>query len=135
MANTLVMRVARPTDNLAAIKDMYMAGLAMPLLREFTDHDGFSGVMIGYPGGAYHLEFTAKTGHTVGQAPTEDNLLVFYHPEHGDWQECCARMLAAGFAEVKSFNPYWDVSGRTFADVDEYRVVLQHGSYAPVAGP
>lgn len=131
MPNKPMMRVARPTDNLAAIKAMYMAGLGMPLLGEFADHDGFSGVMIGHPGGLYHLEFTTKAGHMVGRAPTEDNLLVFYHAGEADWQECCARMLAAGFAEVKSFNPYWDVSGRTFADVDGYRVVLQFGSYAP----
>jgi hypothetical protein len=34
-------------------------------------------------------------------------------------------MLAAGFTAVASLNPYWDVSGRTFADADGYRIVLQ----------
>jgi hypothetical protein len=35
-------------------------------------------------------------------------------------------MVAAGFREVPSFNPYWDTQGRTFEDHDGYRVVLQH---------
>ena len=34
-------------------------------------------------------------------------------------------MSAAGFAAVSSFNPYWDVRGRTYQDPDGYRVVLQ----------
>ena len=33
-------------------------------------------------------------------------------------------MAAAGFAPVKSYNPYWDEGGATFEDSDGYRVVL-----------
>lgn len=76
---SLTMRVARPADNLAAIRDMYMRGLGLEVLGNFTDHDGFDGVMLGLPGEPYHLEFTAHRGHPVGRAPTQDNLLVFYY--------------------------------------------------------
>ena len=124
-----ILRVARPTDNLAAIKQMYMAGLDLPLLGEFAGHDGFDGVMLGEPGGPYHLEFTARAGHQVGRAPTEDNLLIHYLPDVAQWQDRCGRMLSAGFMEVPSFNPYWDVHGRTFEDVDGYRVVLQNAEW------
>jgi hypothetical protein len=124
------LRIARPTDNLAAIKAMYMAGLDLPLLGEFKDHDGFDGVMLGQPGATYHLEFTARAGHQVGRAPTEDNLLVYYLPDAEQWRRGCDRMLAAGFVQVASFNPYWDVHGRTFEDVDGYRVVLQNAVWS-----
>ncbi|HCG8759905.1 TPA: prolyl endopeptidase [Vibrio parahaemolyticus] len=35
-------------------------------------------------------------------------------------------MLSAGFMLVLSYNAYWDVAGKTFEDVDGYRVVLQN---------
>ena len=38
-------------------------------------------------------------------------------------------MIAAGFTPVPSFNPYWDRLGRTFADRDGYRVVLQRAAW------
>lgn len=130
MSDLPVMRVARPTDNLTTIKNMYINGLGFALLGEFTDHDGFDGVMLGQPNAPYHLEFTAKVGHTVGTAPTQDNLLVFYIPEQDEWEERCQQMRLAGFIEVPSFNPYWDVQGTTFEDVDGYRVVLQNAVWS-----
>jgi hypothetical protein len=30
---------------------------------------------------------------------------------------------------VASFNPYWDRHGRTFADADGYRVVIQNQAW------
>jgi len=41
-------------------------------------------------------------------------------------------MLAAGFRQVASFNPYWDRCGRTFEDFDGYRVVLQNAEWISV---
>jgi hypothetical protein len=35
----------------------------------------------------------------------------------------------AGFVEVPSYNPYWDRQGRTFEDLDGYRVVLQRAAW------
>ncbi len=120
------LRIARPTDNLQALAAMYVEGLNMQVLGQFEDHDGFDGIMVGHPHAPHHLEFTAKSGHRAGRAPTEDNLLVFYIPQQTEWTQACARMEAAGFAPVASFNPYWDRSGRTFEDLDGYRVVLQN---------
>ena len=74
---TAHLRVARPTDNLTEVVQFYQDGLGFEVLYEFTDHDGFDGVMLGHQGAAYHLEFTHKRGHIVGRAPSEDNLLGF----------------------------------------------------------
>src|SRR5262245_60103169 len=57
------LRVARPTDDLAALVPFYRDGLGFEVLFSFTDHDGFDGVMLGRKGAAYHLEFTRKAGH------------------------------------------------------------------------
>jgi hypothetical protein len=105
---------------------MYATGLDFTVLAEFHDHDGFDGVILGHPQQPYHLEFTTQRGHQVGNAPTQDHLLVFYLPDQDEWEASCARMLAAGFRRVPSYNPYWDIHGRTFEDLDGYRVVLQH---------
>ena len=123
------LRIARPTDDLAAVVTFYRDGLGLDVLYEFRDHEGFDGVMLGRSGTAYHLEFTSRAGHRVGRAPTSDNLLVFYLPDQAEWEASCARMLAAGFQRVPSYNPYWDVHGRTFEDLDGYRVVLQNAAW------
>jgi catechol 2,3-dioxygenase-like lactoylglutathione lyase family enzyme len=100
--------------------------LGLHILYQFENHDGFDGVMVGMPGEAYHFEFTHHRGHSVGRAPTQDNLIVFYLPEQLEWQQTIERMNAAGYEPVKSYNPYWDNKGITFEDPDGYRVVLQN---------
>jgi prolyl oligopeptidase len=127
----LTLRVARPTDNLAAVAEMYAQGLGLRVLAEFVDHDGFDGVILGHAEDRFHLEFTTRDGHAAGNAPTEDHLLVFYVPDRAEWEASCARMMNAGFRDVASCNPYWDVHGRTFEDVDGYRVVLQNAAWVP----
>ena len=129
MVKMYTLRVARPTDHLQALVQMYTEGLQMPVLGHFEDHEGFDGVMLGHPGAPYHLEFTTKSGHEAGRAPTQDNLLVFYVPDRDEWLATCERMEAVGFISVPSFNPYWDKQGRSFEDLDGYRVVLQHGAW------
>jgi hypothetical protein len=123
------MRVARPTDNLAAIAAMYTKGLEFAVLAEFKDHSGFDGVILGHPRQPYHIEFTSQQGHKVGKAPTKDHLLVFYVPDKDEWESRCAQMISGGFQQVASYNPYWDLHGRTFEDIDGYRVVLQNAAW------
>ena len=127
--STAHLRIARPSDDLAAVIHFYREGLGFEILYEFKDHDGFDGIILGHPQQPYHLEFTTQRGHLVGTAPTQDHLLVFYLPNHDEWEASCARMLAAGFQRVPSYNPYWEVQGQTFEDLDGYRVVLQHAAW------
>lgn len=129
MSEAPIMRVARATDNLDAIRDMYRVGLELKVLGEFKDHQGFDGVILGRPGMQYHLEFTHTPGQRVAAAPSEDQLLVFYIPERGQWEQRCRQMAAAGFRTVAAFNPYWDVRGKTFVDIDGYRVVVQNADW------
>lgn len=123
------MRVARPTDNLEALTKMYMDGLGFHLLGRFANHDGFDGAIIGHEQHNYHLEYTHHKGTTVGKAPSQDNLLIFYVADPAIWKACCEQMIEAGFNEVPSYNKYWDIAGRSFEDIDGYRVVLQNKAW------
>lgn len=119
-----VLRVARPTDRLREISAMYQAGLGFEVLASFEDHEGFDGIIVGHPGQAYHLEFTLHRGHPAELHPEKEHLLVFYFAEASEWAASCQAMEAAGFVAIPSNNPYWDVHGSTFLDLDGYRVVL-----------
>ena len=123
------LRVARATDQLQRTVQMYVDGLALQVIGSFEDHDGFDGVMVGHPKSPYHLEFTRKAGHISTHTADPEALLVFYIPARGEWLTACSRMERAGFTVVSSFNPYWDRLGRTFEDLDGYRVVLQNESW------
>ncbi|WP_324673485.1 VOC family protein [Hymenobacter sp. GOD-10R] len=126
---TPVLRVARPTNSIEALLPFYRDGLGLEVLYQFEDHNGFDGIMLGRRGCPYHFEFTHHRGHTVAGAPSQDNLLVFYLPDSGEWQKAVSRMQQQGFAPVPSYNFYWDAHGITFEDVDGYRVVLQHAAW------
>jgi catechol 2,3-dioxygenase-like lactoylglutathione lyase family enzyme len=123
---TAHLRIARPTDDIAALIKFYREGLGFELLFEFKEHDGFDGVMLGHKSAPYHLEFTRKQGHPAGRAPTADNLLVFYLPDRAQWSRAVARLQDVGYPSVPAFNSYWDKNGKTFEDPDGYRVVLQN---------
>lgn len=126
---TAHLRIARPTDRLSEVVHFYRDILGFQEIAHFDDHEGFDGVMLGHRGTGYHLEFTHKHSHEVGEAPTEDNLLVFYIPETDEWQATIDYIESQGISPVKSFNPYWDRSGRTYADPDGYRVVIQNAEW------
>jgi len=61
------LRVARPTDKLVEVVKFYKDGLGFEVLYQFTDHDGFDGVMLGHKDAPYHLEFTHETNHFSGK--------------------------------------------------------------------
>lgn len=129
MNGTTIIRVARPTDRLDEVVRFYRDGVGLTVLGSFNGHEGFDGVMLGLTGAPYHLEFTHAHGHPAGKAPTRENLLVFYLPDESKWRAAVARMEAMGYEPVTSFNPYWEVRGRTFEDPDGYRVVFQQAAW------
>lgn len=124
-----ILRIARPSNDLDALLPFYVNGLGLSVLDRFFDHDGFDGIMVGWRGAPYHLEFTRKRGHLALRAPSEDNLLVMYYPHASEWSAGVQRMRDAGFTPVPAFNSYWDREGLTFEDPDGYRVVLQQAAW------
>jgi catechol 2,3-dioxygenase-like lactoylglutathione lyase family enzyme len=123
------LRIARLSPDLTRVLTFYRDGLGFEVLYSFKDHDGFDAVMLGHPRAAYHLAFVHKAGHPAGPGPADDNLLVFYLPDAGEWTRAVARLEALGHRAVKAFNPYWDKNGKTFEDPDGYRIVLEHGRW------
>jgi len=130
---TSQLRIARPTAHLPSkdLENFYIAGLGMSILATFNDHAGFDGLIIGFPGAAYHLEFTHAHDQMPGasKAPSDDNLLVLYLSDRKVWDAAVTRMRNAGCKQVTSANPYWSVHGTTFEDVDGWRVVLQGAAW------
>lgn len=123
------LRFARPVSDLERSVALYSDGLGLEEIGRFDDHDGFDGVMLGHPDLAFHFEFTHCHDRPIVPSPTPEDLLVIYLPSRDDWIEACRRMLAAGFEETVAFNPYWSQRGRTFKDLDGYRVVIEQGSF------
>jgi hypothetical protein len=117
-------RIARSTNNFHDILKFYRDGLALQVLGEFKNHQGFDGIMLGVKGAIYHFEFTKKGGHVSHHSPSEDQLIVFYFPVHDEYQLAICRMKDAGFNPVSAFNPYWDLHGTTFEDSEGYRIVF-----------
>ncbi|MDZ7320283.1 VOC family protein [Kosakonia sacchari] len=123
------MRISRPVTDLELTCRMYCDALELHKIADFTDHDGFSGVMVGHRSAPWHIEFTLCHHHPVKPAATAEDLLVLYYPDAAEWTVRCEAMRKAGFTEVVSFNPYWDISGKSWQDNDGYRVVLQNRAW------
>lgn len=126
------LRIARPVSDLQQTAAMYGTGLGLRVLGSFEDHQGFDGIMLGRAGISYHFEFTYCRTHAVAPTPTPEDLAVFYIPDEDEWKNSCANMIAAGFKQGTSFNPYWETHGQTFEDRDGYRIVLQNDAWENV---
>jgi catechol 2,3-dioxygenase-like lactoylglutathione lyase family enzyme len=124
------LRLARPSRDLGAAKRFYTQALDFQVLAEFADHDGFDGVMLGYPGWTWHLELTRRRSVPVDPRPTDEDLLVLYLPDRAAWHDAVRRCRAYGASPVASSNPWWDERGITFEDTDGYRIVLEQGEWA-----
>ena len=124
------LRVAKPVADILRTQRMYCSGLGLSVVGSFENHEGFDGVMLGSKHCDYHFEFTVCRHHPVVPVSTPEDVVVFYIPDLSEWESRCAAMVTAGFKEVKSFNPYWDMNGKTFQDLDGYRIVIQNDSWS-----
>jgi catechol 2,3-dioxygenase-like lactoylglutathione lyase family enzyme len=118
-------RIARQTGRLDQVVAFYRDGLGLSEVARFSDHAGYSGVMLDLPGTGAHLEFTA-TDHLAPPEPHVEDLLVLYL---GTRAEVDRLVASTGARPVPSQNPYWDSAGVTIEDPDGFRVVLVAGSW------
>ena len=111
---------------LAALRRFYGEGLGLVELEAFEGHAGYSGVLFGLPGAAYHLEFTQHEAGSPCPAPSRDNLLVLYFASAAAVERVAARLAGLGHHAVEPENPYWAtaVASVTVEDPDGWRVVL-----------
>lgn len=121
-------RIARPSRNLAAAEQFYVAGLGMQVLyraeRIAGDPDhAHDLLMVGWPAAGWHLELVRDPVNPVEPQPTVEDLLVVYLAGPVD-EVAVARLEEAGGRRVASHNPYWDRYGVTLEDGDGYRFVL-----------
>jgi catechol 2,3-dioxygenase-like lactoylglutathione lyase family enzyme len=113
-------RFARHTNRLDACVAFWRDRLGLPELFRFSEHAGYSGVILDLPGTGAHLELTAGGDHAP-PPPHPESLVVLYL---GDWEAVRARAAMLESEPVASANPYWDRYGLTFEDPDGFRVVL-----------
>lgn len=119
-------RIARPTHQLEAVVSFYCEAIGLPEVGRFGfEHPGAGGgVLIGLPDMTYHLEIITATEGMTPQAPTRDNLLVFYISDQPTIRRIVARMAAHGHQPVPPENPYWSKGGVAFEDPDGWGVVF-----------
>jgi catechol 2,3-dioxygenase-like lactoylglutathione lyase family enzyme len=116
-------RIARATHQLDAVVAFYRDGLGLPVIETFHNHAGYSGVILGMPGGA-HLEFTQHDTVRRTAASDADDLLVFYLPTRAKVERLRRRLEYRGHRSVQPVNPYWLDRSVSFEDPDHWRVVL-----------
>ena len=118
-----VLRIARHCRDPFALAARYVAALGFVELGRFNDHDGFDGIMVGWPRAGWHLEFVAAP-HPRANPPEREDALVLYFPDAGEWGAARAAALAAGFTAAAAGNPYWEENGASFDDAEGFRLIL-----------
>lgn len=120
-------RLARPSRSLAAAERFWVSGVGLDVLwrTESVDPGEHELLMVGAPGGAWHIELVADQAALAANPPGPEDLLVIYRGEPVA-EEDLRRLTAAGGRRVPSRNPYWDTHGVTIQDPDGHLVVLSH---------
>ncbi len=117
-------RSAHPTADLKRIRVFYGETLGLQEIGAFEGHEGYSGVIYGFPDARFHLEFTQEErGRPLPDSNTE-SLLVLYFQNQLHYDAMLKSLDSLDAQRVPSQNPYWDRNGVTFLDPDGRRVVI-----------
>jgi catechol 2,3-dioxygenase-like lactoylglutathione lyase family enzyme len=123
------LRIARPSHDPRASERFWVDGLGLDVLFRADPADGgYALLMVGWPGGVWHLELVGDPDGATPAAPTEEDLLVLYLDGVID-DDVVSRLIDAGGTRVAARNPYWERWGVTIADPDGYRLVLSSRSW------
>ena len=121
-------RVVRPTRDLDRACAFYRDAVALPVLSSFSDHERFSGVILGVPDAAHQLELVHHAD--VDPSPTTEDQLVLYLGSPAAVADRAASIRAAGYEPQPPSNPYWTREGAiAFVDPDGYWLILSPDSW------
>lgn len=122
-------RVARAVRDLSQTRQFYGAGLGLQELASFQRPQGYSGVLYGLPGKAYHLEFTQHAAPAIPVLPPHpDNLLVLYIPNKSAIGRMVVHLGILGYHPIAPANPHWEGRSVTIPDPDGWRIVLMESA-------
>lgn len=114
------LRIARHTDQLAAVTSFYRDRVGFPELGGFHDHDGYDGVFLAVPGTCAHLELTSGGSHGAPE-PHPESLLVVYLETQAQIDVIATRIAQRPIVPA---NPYWRDQAVAFADPDGFQLLL-----------
>ena len=112
------LRIAKPVSNLARTQAIYCKGLGLHVVGNFQDHEGFDGVMLGFPDAGYHFENIRRPAMTIHL----DHTIVPARNKVAS-AKLLADLLGVPWAEsgIGPFSPVYVNDGLTldFIDTDE----------------
>jgi len=117
------LRYARHCRNLHVIKEFYLGLLNMTELGSFQDHEGYSGVFLGYPDADWHLEFTTSEEEPV-HTPDPDDALVLYPASKKVYSALMDNMDRKKIIRQHSRNPYWQKNGIEIRDPEGFSIII-----------
>lgn len=119
------LRIVRPTADIVRIGAFWIGGLGMTeLWRKPADDRGHALLMVGFPGGSWHLELVEDLTAARAAVPSTVGQLVLYLGKPAE-PDLIARLVAAGGTRREG-DDYWKRWGVTIEDPDGYRLVLSH---------
>ena len=117
----MILRAARPTNDLAAIERFYGDGVGLVVRSRFEGHAGFDGSIFATE--HWELEFVVEHGVTAPCAPSHEHLFVLCLDAE-EVERRAARLDGLGYRRVTPNNPWWTTHGVAFEDPDGYHFVL-----------
>lgn len=115
-------RIARHTAALEPLIGFYTL-LGMEVLGSFEKHNGYDGVMLGFVGADWHLEFTTND-HAPQNSPDPEDGLVLYFPTRAERDALVDCLVQSGLLTQTPPNPYWQCYAVQFSDPDGHAVLL-----------
>jgi hypothetical protein len=119
----MIVRIARHTNKIEALKIFYTELIGLKILGEFQNHDGYDGVFVGKENLNWHLEFTTSSDKAK-QRIDDDDLIVFYPDCESEYQNIIERINAKRIKIVNAKNPYWNQNGILIKDPDGFGVII-----------
>jgi catechol 2,3-dioxygenase-like lactoylglutathione lyase family enzyme len=117
------LRYARHTTDLEKITRFYTDIVGLQVLGRFSEHEGYNGVFLGFPGQSWHLEFTTSEKKPAQLFDEDDALVLYVHAEI-ELDAIKAQLQQQQVPIRKPLNPYWQKHGMMISDPDGYHVIF-----------